>query len=136
MIRVALFYICLSLVVGCASRSVYVPPESSQHPLTSLDPEYGLTPQKPVKLGGFMLGTEYEGRHKEYFEGLLGPNGERVQWRRLGSCCAFKDSSLAFGGGLLDVYELSYEGLAEPIHLYVNLYYFEKPMAPVGFTLE
>lgn len=39
------------------------------------------------------------------------------------------------GRGLLDVYEVTYDGLPEPVELYLNLYDYEQPRAPVGFTL-
>ena len=104
--------------------------------MTSKDPTYGYNEQNPVELGGFLLGSKYEGTHVEYFQSLLGPNGEQVQVKRLGSCCAFEDSSMPFGGGLLDMYELTYKGISKPIIIYVNLYKFVKPMAPQGFALQ
>ncbi len=102
---------------------------------TSTDPDYGYSESKPVSLGGFLRGTQYEGAHIQYFESLRGPNGEQVQVRRLGSCCAFEDASMPFGGGLLDKYQLTYAGQTEPKIIFVNLYKFEKPMAPLGFKL-
>lgn len=38
------------------------------------------------------------------------------------------------GGGLLDVYEITYDGLDKPIELYINMYDYNDPMIPVGFT--
>lgn len=104
--------------------------------MVSSDSEYGYSPTKPIELGGFLRGTKYEGAHIEYFQSLFGPNGEQLEIKRLGSCCPFEDSSMPFGGGLLDKYELSYEGLSEPVVIHVNLYKFNKPMAPKGFTLN
>ncbi|WP_207801117.1 MULTISPECIES: hypothetical protein [Gammaproteobacteria] len=103
---------------------------------TSSDPDYGYTSHKPIELGGFLRGTRSEGAHIDYFESLTGPNGEKVEVHRLGSCCGFEDDSLPFGGGLLDRYHLSYRGIPEPVVIYVNLYRFNKPMAPMGFLLE
>ncbi|WP_255345422.1 hypothetical protein [Pontibacter sp. BAB1700] len=40
------------------------------------------------------------------------------------------------GGGLLDKYSITYEGLAEPIILYINMYDSDKLKVPVGFTLK
>ncbi|MFV0469832.1 MAG: hypothetical protein ACK5MK_12995 [Dysgonomonas sp.] len=67
---------------------------------------------------------------------LLGPNGESIQFRRLGSCCEFKSKSAAFGSGFLDKYEIQYEGLNTPIILYINGYEFENPQCPYGFTFK
>jgi hypothetical protein len=69
-----------------------------------------------------------------YLKALRGPNGEQVQFMRLSSCCEFKSKSAAFGSGFLDKYEVYYEGLKEPILLYINGYDFENPKTPLGFT--
>ena len=69
-----------------------------------------------------------------YLSSLRGPNGEKVQFRRISSCCHFKSKSAVFGSGLLDKYEVYYKGLEEPIILYLNPYDFDTPKAPVGFT--
>jgi len=119
---------------GCASTSK-APLSIDSFDMTSKDPEYGVTEQNPIELGGFLRGTKYEGAHIEYFQGLQGPNGEQVQVKRLGSCCAFEDPSMPFGG-LLDMYELTYNGISKPIVIYVNLYKFVKPMAPKGLVLQ
>lgn len=88
----------------------------------------------------------YEANHKNsikvgkieneqgYLKSLRGPNGEQVQFRRLSSCCEFNSKSAVFGKGLLDQYEVYYQGLKEPITLYINGYDYENPMAPIGFT--
>jgi hypothetical protein len=52
----------------------------------------------------------------------------------LSSCCEFNNNSAVFGKGLLDQYEVYYQGLKEPITLYVNGYDYENPKAPIGFT--
>lgn len=103
--------------------------------MTSNDPEYGYTAQKPIELGGFLRGSKYEGAHIDYFQSLEGPNGETVEVKRLGSCCAFEDATMPFGGGMLDRYQLSYNGIKKPVVIYVNLYKFNKPLAPKGFLL-
>lgn len=120
--------------MGCTT-TVKTPLSADSFSMTSKDPAYGFSAQKPIELGGFLHGSKYEGAHMEYFQNLLGPNGEQVQARRLGSCCAFEDSSIPFGGGLLDKYELTYDGITKPLIIYVNLYKFVKPMAPQGFAL-
>ncbi|KZN62813.1 hypothetical protein N473_18030 [Pseudoalteromonas luteoviolacea CPMOR-1] len=121
-------------IVGCSSTSKVALSED-RFLLTSNDPEYGYTENKPIELGGFLRGTKSAGAHIEYFEGLMGPNGEKVKVTRLGSCCEFEDKSMPFGGGLLDRYQLTYEGQKKPVIIYVNLYKFNKPLAPMGFAL-
>lgn len=91
---------------------------------------YGYTPEDPIKVGGGPQGE------REYLEYMRGPEGQRLRFHRLGSCCAFKDPSLPFGGGLLDMYEVTYEGLEKPVTLYLDMYRLEEPRAPVGFRLD
>jgi len=100
------------------------------------DHDYGLVANKPIKLGGFMRGTKYAGYHREFFSKLVGPKEQRVKSRRLGRCCAFTDKSLPFGAGFLDKYELSYNGIVKPVVIYVDLYKYDQPRAPLGFTLK
>ncbi|TMP27722.1 hypothetical protein CWB99_13595 [Pseudoalteromonas rubra] len=123
-----------ALLSGCQTTSPE-PGITGDTEYTSSDPEYGFVPHKPIKLGGFLRGSKYEGSHIDYFQSLTGPNGEPVEVKRLGSCCPFEDKSMLFGGGMLDQYELSYEGQKKPVTIYVNLYQFEAPKAPQGFTL-
>lgn len=126
--------IFLAQLTGCATTEGLLFEDSIN--MTSEDPSYGFSEENPIELGGFLRGTKYEGAHAEYFEGLKGPNGEHVYVKRLGSCCAFDDYTMPFGGGLLDKYELTYNGLSKPIVIYVNLYKFVKPMAPMGLVLQ
>ena len=127
--------IILFFLFGCSSTTpienlVFLPE------FTSNDTDYGYSEENPIKLGGFLLGTEYAGYHQYFFSRLHGPNGEKLQIQRLGSCCEFEDPSMPMGGGLLDRYELKYEGQKDPAVVYVNLYKFESPMAPKGFVLS
>jgi hypothetical protein len=39
------------------------------------------------------------------------------------------------GAGLLDIYEITYDGLDEPIKIYIDMYDYEAPLAPYGFTI-
>ncbi|EPX57525.1 hypothetical protein D187_009799 [Cystobacter fuscus DSM 2262] len=91
---------------------------------------YGYTPEDPIKVGGGPSGEH------EFLRYLRGPEGQPLSFERLGSCCGFKDSSLPFGGGLLDMYEVTYEGLEKPVTLYLDMYRRQEPRAPTGFRLD
>ena len=135
MLKNLVLIIFIAYLSGCTSTPK-TPLSADSFNMTSQDPSYGYTEANPVELGGFLRGTKYEGAHIEYFQSLLGPNGEQVQVKRLGSCCAFQDASMPLGGGLLDMYELEYSGISKPVVIYVNLYKFIKPMAPKGLALQ
>ncbi|OJH39026.1 hypothetical protein BON30_20885 [Cystobacter ferrugineus] len=91
---------------------------------------YGYTPEEPIKVGGGPAGE------REYLQYLRGPEGQRLSFERLGSCCGFEDPSLPYGGGLLDMYEVTYEGLEKPVTLYLDMYRRQEPRAPAGFRLD
>ncbi len=91
---------------------------------------YGYTPEDPIKVGGGPQGE------REYLRLLRGPEGQPLRFHRRGSCCGFQDASLPLGGGMLDMYEVTYEGLEKPVTLYLDMYRREEPRAPTGFRLE
>lgn len=90
---------------------------------------YGFTPENPIHVGGGP-----EGQHA-FLELLRGPEGQPLAWRRLGSCCEFETPNGIMGLGLLDLYEVTYEGLDRPVILYLDMYESGPVMAPAGFTL-
>ena len=86
-----------------------------------------------------MVGKEGGGPKDErrFLNALAGPNGEQISYHRLGSCCGFFTKNGLFGdSGMLDKYEVTYEGLDKPIILYINMYDSDVLQVPVGFTLR
>ena len=71
------------------------------------DKTYGYTEDNPIKVGGGMEGPLNEQR---FLNALAGPNGEKVTYKRQGSCCPFKTPNAVFGdSGMLDMYEVIIE---------------------------
>lgn len=106
----------------------------------SKDFDYGYTPKKPIKLGvtDLSLGTTYP---EMYFKALRGSENQQVHFRRVKSCCPFKTiNSQEYGFNylaVLEIYELTYEGLGKNIQVYVN--FFDEPekvLAPQGFSYK
>jgi hypothetical protein len=95
----------------------------------STDKSYGMESdaKNSIKVG--TISNEYA-----YIAALLGPNGEKIQARRVGSCCPFESKNSPFGQGLLDKWEIRYEGLDKPIYIYLNGYDYETPKCPMGLT--
>ena len=95
------------------------------------DATYGFTETNPVLVGGV---TEGSGPYNErrFLNGLTGPEGQAISYTRLMSCCGFKTPNGYDGGGLLDVYQVNWEGQAEPVRLYLNMYDAAELMVPVG----
>ncbi len=100
--------------------------------IVSDDPTYAFTEENPVKVGGGALG-DGPANERKYLNALRGPNGEVIEYERQGSCCFFETGGDPFGG-LLDMYSVTYEGLEEPVTIYINMYDPGVQMVPVGFT--
>jgi len=96
------------------------------------DPNFAYSESAPIRIGGdFAEGGD---RTYRYLNSLLGPRGEKVTYRRVGTCCAFKTPNSPIGGeGLLEVYEITTgDGAAKRI--YFDWYDESRPLIPVGLT--
>ena len=137
--RLAMLFLVPVLATGCASTASATRPdepatEAAAPEATSSAPSapsgYGYSEDDPIHVGGGV-----DGEH-EYLQHLRGPQGQKVRYERRGSCCAFESEGSPFGAGMLDVYIVSYEGLEEPVMLYLNMYDRKDPRAPEGFRLD
>jgi hypothetical protein len=99
------------------------------------DSSYGYSEKKPIKLasekGELSAATEYK-----YMRSLLGPKGEEISFKRLGSCCAYKTNSprALFGSALLDKFEITISGSNEKKVIYLDMYETGIVKAPMGLT--
>jgi len=112
------------------------PPQQMSKEELAATRDYGVKPAYPIKVGGV---EERRGPANEraYLSRLRGPQGQPVTYRRTGSCCPFETPRAIIGGaGLLDQYEIGYDGLATPVVLFFDMYERETPRAPQGFTLQ
>ena len=100
--------------------------------LRTADPTYGFTASNPVRVGGFRsVGSLSERR---FLNALWGPEGQPIEYERLGSCCPFELDGTDPRGGLLDVFHVSYEGIDDPVVLYLDPYRSGEVRVPVGFA--
>jgi hypothetical protein len=102
----------------------FVEPQHTETCPITTDDTYGYNKENAIRVGE---GGEFFGgpaREKAYLDNLRGPNGEPITYERLGS--------LTFEDTILDEYIIT--GLASPITLYIDIYSFDEPMAPAGFT--
>ena len=128
-------------VIRCSAGllvfGVTIAPAADAPPLqvieVSTDATYGTTEANPIKSGGgFGDGVEREGIYLSF---LRGPHGESISSSRDGSCCSFPTPNGVIGGmGLLDVYTVTISG-GGTRKLYIDMYDYEAPKAPVGFTV-
>ena len=101
----------------------------------SKDPKYGYHQDYPINL--FYRNTINETINQQrYLNALAGPNGELLSFKKLESCCPFPTKRSEMGAGFLEVYEVTWEGLQQPIRLYLNIYEKGVLMAPIGFSIK
>jgi hypothetical protein len=88
------------------------------------DTTYGYWKDNPVRLGGGE--AQAEAREQAYLNALSGPNGEKVNYTRLGSS--------VYNGAVISEYTVSFEGITAPVTLYLDVSNYADPIAPYGFT--
>jgi hypothetical protein len=101
----------------------------------SKDNKYGFDPDYPVNV--FYQSAKDENLNAErYLRALAGPNGEKISFVKVESCCPFPTKRTEMGAGFLDIYELQWEGQKKPIKLYINIYERGYLLVPVGLSVK
>jgi hypothetical protein len=101
----------------------------------SKDKKYGYDKDYPINI--YFRGTKNDTINQAYFlNALAGPKGEKISYKKMENCCPFPTKNSDMGAGLLDVYELQWEGLKKPITLYLNIYERGLLMVPMGLSLK
>ncbi|MBX9807249.1 MAG: 2-dehydro-3-deoxyphosphooctonate aldolase [Flavobacteriaceae bacterium] len=101
----------------------------------SKDRKYGYDKDYPINI--FFESTRNETINQQRFlNALAGPKGEKITYTKLESCCPFPTKRSDMGAGLLDVYELKWEGQKSPVILYLNIYEKGVLMVPFGLRLK
>jgi hypothetical protein len=145
----SLLYIALLIVcVSCVSTKSTLKNVDNNAPALTLtnentfviteyskDKKYGYDEDYPINI--FYRNTANETINQERFlNALAGPKGEKITYTKLESCCPFPTKSNDLGAGLLDVYELKWDGQKKPVKLYLNIYEKGILMVPVGLSLK
>jgi len=123
-----------SCVLGPSATAPTGPPPFQVTEISD-DTTYGYSEKNPVQVGGALESGPMNERF--YLDQLRGPNGQKIYYERLGSCCHFPSESDFYGNGKvpLDMYKVAYMGIEEPVIIYINMYDLVEPKAPVGFTV-
>lgn len=101
----------------------------------SKDKKYGYDADYPVNV--FYKDAKNENLNAERFlNALAGPNGEKITFTKIESCCPFPTKRVEIGAGFLDIYELKWEGQAKPAKLYLNIYERGYLLVPVGLSIK
>jgi hypothetical protein len=116
-------------LVWVAALVCALPAAARAQCVVATDPGYGFEPAKAIAIGGGPLYAA--ARESRYLKSLRGPEGETVAFERRGSMPL--PGSLESGQTtILDVYDVRYGDRA--VTMYLNVYAFDLPQAPVGFT--
>lgn len=101
----------------------------------SNDKKYGYDKNYPINI--FYNNTRDQNINQQRFlNALAGPNGEKITYTKLESCCPFPTKKNELGAGFLDVYELKWDGQKKPVVLYLNIYEKGYLKVPVGLSLN
>lgn len=101
----------------------------------SKDLKYGYDADYPVNV--FFQNAKDENLNaNRYLNALAGPNGEKITFTKVESCCPFPTKRVEIGAGFLDIYELKWEGQTKPIKLYINIYERGYLLVPVGLSVK
>lgn len=101
----------------------------------SKDLKYGFNEEYPVNV--FYVNSKDENLNaSRYLNALAGPNGEKITYTKIESCCPFPTKRNEIGAGYLDIYELKWEGQNKPIRLYINIYERGYILVPIGLSIK
>ena len=101
----------------------------------SKDKKYGYDKDYPINIFFVTIRNETINQQR-FLNALAGPKGEKITYTKLESCCPFPTKRSEMGAGMLDVYELRWEGQKNPVTLYLNAYEKGILMVPIGLTLK
>ena len=101
----------------------------------SKNPKYAYNKDYPVNI--FYKSTKNDSINQPRFlNALAGPNGEKISYKKLENCCPFPTKRNDIGVGMLDVYEITWNGQAKPLKIYINIYEKGYVTVPMGLTLK
>lgn len=99
----------------------------------STDSRYGFDPDYPANV--FYKSVQNDTINAtRYLHALAGPNGEKITFRKVDTCCPFPAGRSETGAGVVDIYEVTWTGQKKALKLYVNTYAKGKVLIPMGFT--
>lgn len=99
------------------------------------DKKYAYNENYPVNVG-FTTLEDGLNNQLRYLNALAGPNGEKISYKLVDTCCPFPTKRSDMGAGMLDIFEITYEGQKKTILLYINKYERGELMIPVGLSAK
>lgn len=103
---------------------------------TALDSKYGYSEFYPINLGFSKFENSNNQNVNRFFNSITGPNGEKVTYRLLETCCPFPSKNNKMGAGTLDLYEIYFDEKATDKKIYINTFEKGKVMCPKGLSIK
>ncbi len=102
----------------------------------STDLKYGFNEFYPVNIGFSVYETSNNLNVNRFFNAITGPNGEKVTYQLLETCCPFPSKNNKMGAGTLDIYEIFLDGKSSNKKIYINTFEKGKIICPKGFSIK
>ena len=99
------------------------------------DNKYGYDQDYPINIG-FIHEKQEDINIQYYFNGLEGPNGEKISYKKVDTCCPFPTKNCLMGAGTVGIYEVTFEGSNKKVMLYFNIFEKGKILCPKGFAIK
>ncbi|MEL1247653.1 2-dehydro-3-deoxyphosphooctonate aldolase [Flavobacterium helocola] len=99
------------------------------------DSKYGYDQDYPINIG-FIHEKQEDINIQYYFNGLEGPNGEKISYKKVDTCCPFPSKNSLMGAGTVGIYEVTFEGSNKKVMLYFNIFEKGKILCPKGFVIK
>jgi hypothetical protein len=102
----------------------------------STDLKYGFSEFYPVNIGFSVYETSNNLNVNRFFNAITGPNGEKVTYKLVETCCPFPSKNNKMGAGTLDIYEIFLDGKTSNKKIYINTFEKGKVICPKGFSIK
>ena len=103
---------------------------------TATDLKYGYSEFYPINLGFSKYENSNNLNVNRFFNAITGPNGEKVTYKLIETCCPFPSKNNKMGAGTLDLYEVYFNGNASGKKIYINTFEKGNVMCPKGFSIK
>lgn len=103
---------------------------------TASDTKYGYSEFYPINLGFSLYENSNNLNINRFFNSLTGPNGEKVTYKLIETCCPFPSNKNKMGAGTLDLYEIYFDEKPTNKKIYINTFEKGKVMCPKGFAIK
>ena len=99
------------------------------------DNKYGYDQDYPINIG-FIHEKQEDINIQYYFNSLEGPNGEKISYKKVDTCCPFPSKNSLMGAGTVGIYEVTFERSNKKVMLYFNIFEKGKILCPKGFAIK